>query len=280
MDKYMPVTPTGRMFSSGLHTPLGRVTRAGRNLDCLPTTPMAMRYWDIYSAVYVLKGRATYHNQDRLKRDIGPGDLILMFPRHGYRYVIDPGARWSEFFIQFRGPLFGLWMKEGLLNTRQPVHHLEPLDYWWKRLEAMTATSHLPEPAQSLKRVCLLQDFLVDAVIAPRTSLPPSRVRWLAEARRALETDIGRAPDWEAIAQPFGMSARHFRRRFADLGGVTPARYRAAKTIEHAEGLLADRTRPIKDIASACGFCDEFHFGKRFKALTGLTPVQFRERLM
>jgi len=52
------------------------------------------------------------------------------------------------------------------------------------------------------------------------------------------------------------------------------------QAIEHCEDLLQDRRLTIKQIADACGFCDEFHFAKRFKELTGLTPAQFRHRLM
>jgi AraC-like DNA-binding protein len=61
---------------------------------------------------------------------------------------------------------------------------------------------------------------------------------------------------------------------------VPPATYRAGKVIEHAENLLHDRRLALRDIARQCGFYDEFHFAKRFKALTGLTPAQFRRRLM
>lgn len=239
-----------------------------------------MRRWDTYAAVYVLKGRARFHDEAGLDLPVGSGDLLLMFPRHGYRYVIARNELWSEFFIQFRGPLFGLWQKEGLFDPRRPIHHLEPVDHWWQRLEAVIKPLALPEPAQSLKRVCLLQEFLVDAVIAPQAETTPTDARWLAAAQAALEKDFDKPVDWAAVARLFDLSYQRFRKKFTAIGGVPPGIYRSGRTIDHAESLLHDRRLALRDIARQCGFYDEFHFAKRFKALTGLTPAQFRRRLL
>jgi AraC-like DNA-binding protein len=278
MHNWVAATPTGRVFHSALHTPLGRITWAGRHLD-QPQARMRMRYWDTYSAVYVLRGRGRFHDQDGLNLPVRAGDLMLMFPRHGYRYQADPDEPWSEFFIQFRGPLFGLWVKEGLLNPKRPIHHIEPIEHWRARLEAIIRPLDLPEPAQSLRRVTLLQDFLIDAAILPETPATARDERWLAAARAALAKDLDKPPDWDAIATTLGLSYHHFRRRFTQLAGASPARYRAAKAIEHAEDLLHNPLLAPRAIARQCGFYDEFHFAKRFKTLTGLTPAQFRRRL-
>ncbi len=240
---------------------------------------MRMRYWDTYSAVYVLEGSGRFHDQDGLTIPVGPGDLMLMFPRHGYRYEQERDKPWSEFFIQFRGSIFGLWVKERLLSPQKPVHHIEPLKYWHDRLEAIIKPLHLPEPVQSLKRLSLLQDFFIDAVIMPAAPTTAAEQKWVMAARALIERDMSSAPDWETIARELNLSYHHFRRRFAQLTGVAPAKYRASKTIEHAGTLLKDRDLSLKAVAERCGFCDEFHFRKRFKFLTGLTPVQFRHRL-
>src|ERR1019366_4010575 len=136
LRNWLGTTPTGRVFHSAIQTPLGRISWAGRHLDTRHPSPMAMRYWDTYAAVYVRQGRARFQDVAGLDRPVGPGDLMLMFPRHGYRYVIDRDEPWSEFFIQFRGPLFGLWLKEGLLSPKLPVHHIDPVKHWWHPLGA------------------------------------------------------------------------------------------------------------------------------------------------
>ncbi len=40
--------------------------------------------------------------------------------------------------------------------------------------------------------------------------------------------------------------------------------------------MLSERSRPIMDIALACGFADQARFSRIFKRLTGQTPRAFR----
>lgn len=271
--------PTGRLFHTARPTPLGRITWAGRHLDSTTVRPMRLRHWDTYAAIYVLKGRARFEDQDGTRRDVGPGDLVLAFPGHGYAYQVDPALPWSEFFIQFRGPVFDLWTKEGLLSQRRPVVHLEPMELWWKRLEAMIRPLAIPEPAQSLRRVCLLQEFLVDALVLPRTRATPAEDLWLRRAQALLGRNPESFLDWPAVARDLGLSYHQFRRKFTMLAGVPPARWRAAQVLEHAADLLGNPHLSIKEVAARCGFCDAFHFSKRFHQFAGVTPAQFRRRL-
>lgn len=281
MKQWISRAPTGRLFHSGIRTPLGRITWAGRHLDHPVIPRMAMRYWDTYSLVYVIRGQARFHDQAGLDLPVSAGDLMLMFPRHGYRYRSDPKQPWSEVFIQFKGPLFGLWTKENLLSPERPLHHLEPVEHWWQRLETIIKPTSIPEPAQSLKRICLLQEFLVDAVITPRAETrKPEDHRWVARARTLLDASPGKPADWPAISRQLGFSYDRFRKQFTAWTGIPPARYRAARQIEYAEDLLNNPVLSLKQIATTCGFFDVFHFSRRFKDLTGLTPVQFRRRLM
>jgi AraC-like DNA-binding protein len=278
-NRWVRSSPTGRLFHTARPTPLGRITWAGRHLEALRVRPMRLRRWDTYAAIYVLKGCARFEDQDGVRRDVGPGDLMLAFPGHGYAYQVDPALPWSEFFIQFRGPLFDLWAKEGILTPRCPVVHLEPVELWWKRLEAVIKPLALPEPAQSLRRVCLLQEFLVDALVLPRTRTTPDDGLWLCRAQALLGRNRESFLDWTAVARELGVSYHQFRRKFATLAGVPPARWRAAQVLEHAADLLGTPGLSVKEIAVRCGFCDEFHFSRRFRQFAGVTPAQFRRRL-
>jgi AraC family transcriptional regulator len=65
-----------------------------------------------------------------------------------------------------------------------------------------------------------------------------------------------------------------FRKRF----GVTTGEYVRALRIEHARPLLQKSDLSIAEIAASCGFCDQSHFARTFKAFTGSTPVEYRLR--
>ena len=60
--------------------------------------------------------------------------------------------------------------------------------------------------------------------------------------------------------------------------GDSPYQFVMDYRAEQARKLLADKQRPLSDIALACGFADQAHFTRIFKRLTGETPKAFRSR--
>jgi AraC-like DNA-binding protein len=129
--------------------------------------------------------------------------------------------------------------------------------------------------------VCRLQSVLADLTAADRAAGIAGHDRqWLTRACQVLERQVaGDKIDPDAIADQTGMSYETFRKRFAKLAGTTPGNYRVRKRIDRACDLLHRPEATICSVAEACGFCDEFHFSKRFKQLVGLSPTEFRRRL-
>jgi AraC family transcriptional regulator len=66
--------------------------------------------------------------------------------------------------------------------------------------------------------------------------------------------------------------SRAFRRVYGQTIGecIRKARVRSA-----AHLLLSSR-RPISEIATECGFCDQAHLSRAFKRIFGLTPAAYR----
>jgi AraC-like DNA-binding protein len=42
---------------------------------------------------------------------------------------------------------------------------------------------------------------------------------------------------------------------------------------------IAETNQPLRVIAEELGFCDEFHFSRRFKQIAGVSPAVYRKRL-
>jgi AraC family transcriptional regulator len=82
----------------------------------------------------------------------------------------------------------------------------------------------------------------------------------------------------EDLAGVAGISPAHFARLFKEVVGDTPHQFVMDYRVERAKVLLADRTRPLADIAIGCGFSDQSHFNRVFKRLTGKTPREWREQ--
>ena len=96
--------------------------------------------------------------------------------------------------------------------------------------------------------------------------------RVLAHIRERIDKTIA----VEDMAREAGMSPSHFSRVFKETLGSTPMQYVLAYRIEQAMKLMADQSRPLSDIAFACGFADQAHFSRSFKQVTGQSPRAFR----
>lgn len=259
--------------------PFGRLTLAGFHFGFRSRAPMPLRFWDTFAIVYVLAGRARFHDVNGVDLPMGPGDLLLMFPGHGYHYDPDPEQPWSEFWLQFQGPVFDLLQKQGVIDPASPILRLTPVDAWLERFESVARLRPRQRTCDPLLQTCRFLDVLADAIAHGREQKggPPQNL-WLAQATALLDKHPIAAPvEWNALAKKMGISHDRFRKKFKQFTGTTPANYLLARRLEAACGMLHDRSLGLKEIAALCGFCDLYHFSKRFKQRLQLTPTQYRE---
>jgi len=82
------------------------------------------------------------------------------------------------------------------------------------------------------------------------------------------------------VAETLNMSEQKLRQMFITYTGLPPKRYMEEKKLKTALELLEATTMTIKEIALQCGFCDQFHFNKRFKKRFGISPKMARTKLI
>lgn len=80
----------------------------------------------------------------------------------------------------------------------------------------------------------------------------------------------------EQLAAVAGLGVWTFYRRFKESYGVTPCAYLLDKRIAQAKIMLANNARPIKAIATECGFSDQAHMTRVFRRKLSVTPGQIR----
>jgi AraC-like DNA-binding protein len=256
------------VYETSRECPLGRVVLSGllRHHAGVPEKPM--RILGNYALVYLLEGGGTFGDARGTRAELKPGDMWLIFPEIAHWYGPAANSLWDEFYIVFSGPLFDLWRAGGLFDPATPIRHLEPVDFWLRRLQAVAFAG-----MDSLQQVCSLQGFLAEVLQLPDGSRPP---QWLDRACRLLQ---GGTESPEQVAQALGMSYEAFRKRFAAALNVSPGRYHKMKIMDTACALMAAGELSNKEIAERLHFCDEFHFSHRFRQITGLTPTQFRLKM-
>jgi AraC-like DNA-binding protein len=98
-----------------------------------------------------------------------------------------------------------------------------------------------------------------------------SELEWAWQ--RLLETD-GAAPIG-ALAQELGWSRRHFAARFRTELGMTPKAVARILRFERAVARLRAGD-DLGELALDCGYYDQAHFNRDFRAFAEATPTQFR----
>lgn len=96
-----------------------------------------------------------------------------------------------------------------------------------------------------------------------------SRVRACLDERYAENLELA---DLAAVA---GLSRHHLLRLFKRETGLTPHAYLTDRRVRVARRLLVQGSGPA-EVAAACGFCDQSHLNRAFKARAGSAPGAYR----
>ena len=80
----------------------------------------------------------------------------------------------------------------------------------------------------------------------------------------------------QAIAADVDLSPRQLERLFAKYLRSSPSRYYLHLRLERARNLLLETTKPILDVAVACGFASASHFSRCYRSLYGHKPSDER----
>jgi AraC-like DNA-binding protein len=117
---------------------------------------------------------------------------------------------------------------------------------------------------------------LLDAVLARRLAAAPPAAPAVAHAWARLASTGGRIPV-AALAREAGWSRRHLGARFRDELGLAPKMIGRILRFERALALLR-RGGGLTETAFACGYADQAHLSRDFRAFAGAPPAAFLRR--
>lgn len=259
----------------GVDTGLGRLLSSAIAEDT-EMGPRMRQQPEYYTFVYVLEGSVRYRNAHGYESMLGPGHLIINFPDLPHNYGADSGGHWKQIWFTFDKPVFAPWQACGILDPAPPIHHIKPVDHWFKRFQvicdAFNADRRFP-----LLTVVRFQEVLLEALYAEEAGAASGcDLAWADQVCRILDGNASRTKRLPEIARDLGLSYETFRKRFTQIVGLSPVQYRHRSVIERACRLMQETHLNNKEIAYRLGFCDAFHFSRRFRRMMGRSPREFR----
>lgn len=272
-------TETARVNSR--NTRLGRVTMTGYLPSSAGVSFSSMRVLGSYALVYLTEGGGRYQMRGHPPHPCRAGDLLVVFPEIPHAYGPEAGGHWSEVYVVFEGEIFDLWRRTGILTPERPILRLLPVIRYARLLRNVSERRDGDDPARQLEQVCRLQSFLALALAKnQRNDGGPEDRIWPGWVTVAVEQMEKAQPILLGdIAREAGLSYESFRKKFREVTGISPARYRNRLAIARARKLIYEERLSNKELADRLGFCDEFHFSRRFREATGCTPSGFRRSL-
>ncbi|MBL9208671.1 MAG: AraC family transcriptional regulator [Opitutaceae bacterium] len=277
----LPHTRAQPWLESPLRTPAGDLELAGLLQNVTGIDPARMRILRRFTIVLMVEGKGYYQDARGTRLEVGPGDVILVFPEIAHAYGPLHGQPWTQVYFVFSGPQFELWRNQGLLSPDRPVWRLGAADYWRQRLSEVTKTESSHTVGGPLRAFGRFLHVLTEMLAADAEATGPARREaWLEKSFRLLgDRSAAGWPAPQTVAREVGLNYENFRKRFAQITGESPGRYQKRRRLEWACASIYHGEQSLKQIADELGFCDVFHFSKAFKQEIGLTPSDYRRRV-
>lgn len=112
---------------------------------------------------------------------------------------------------------------------------------------------------------------LLDGFLAARLAGGPTLARPLLGAWQRLTSGPVRV---DALAEELGWTRQHLSTRFREQIGLPPKTVARLARLYRAAALAGSLSWP--DVAYRCGYADQSHLIRDFRALTGCTPTEYR----
>lgn len=200
-----------------------------------------------------------------------PGERISYGPKG------EPGW-WRELYLIYNAKLMGAFVRQKLLDPDRPVWPManpEAVESLARSLVMLGADRRAADVVDRGDRIA--EQMLLETHLKPAAGEGESAESALVRRmERELSAYLEQEVDVERVVEESGVSMRTFRRRWAEVIAVSPARYRQQARLKEACRLLARTDRPVYEIAHRVGFRDELYFSRRFRQDLKMSPREYR----
>jgi len=301
---------TGSVFFNGSFTAPYRIVSPKRFDE---RTPLAhLHHISIFHLV--AHGRCTFETATGQRRDIGPGDLLLMPFADAHKFwggdatetayvpdIVQPGPIEGMLTVNYGGGGDETRLVCGYLESSEflfaPVFRTLPEvlveqtgdgkigELLASTVREIIALVDAATPGSQIMLGRLMELLFVEVLRRHIARLPSDSQGWFAaindpivgRALQLVHADPGRRWTAETLAREAGSSRTVLAERFNALLGRPPIDYVTSWRIQLAAERLRGTDASIGKIAADVGYESEAAFNRAFKRVTGATPGRWRE---
>jgi AraC-like DNA-binding protein len=242
-----------------------------------------------YEALFMLDGATEYEFADGRTVSLPGGHLLIVPPEARHRGLHDVRRP-----ARLCGIIFDPRRNDALKNTPFLRGDLRRLDRQFKThaVRSCPMSAELRRSVTSLdEQIQAFDPAAAEACAGLRLAVCGTLLetaRQLAKVRTVRSDDAVRAamdymqrscdrpPSMSEVARAVGCSRARLFRIFQQTAGMTPNDYLQRLRVSRAGELLATTSRPVTEIAIACGFSSSQYFSNVFRKYLGQTPTTFR----
>lgn len=215
---------------------------------------------------------------NREEARLAPGSLIVINPEtlHACNPATDSGRSYymlhldTDWCFKVQQSIWKINQMVAVAKTR--IDDVPLYTQYCRTMEHLIDTRiHLQEKEQ------MLYDLVVGVF---SVACKPQKIRKapkgnIEKLKELLSEDLQRDLPLTSLAKAMGVNPYALIRSFKAATGLTPHAFRMSCRIEQARALLRQGW-DIAETALECGFCDQSHFHRYFKAITTVTPQEYR----
>ncbi|MEM9364160.1 MAG: AraC family transcriptional regulator [Bacteroidota bacterium] len=126
------------------------------------------------------------------------------------------------------------------------------------------------------RKIDFFEELLKQFIVREEKITGSLRKPWLNKLVQILDNEIEKNHSLTTLSERVFVHPNYMSRVFKENLGVTIGQYQMERKIKSATKKLFVERNSIAQIASDCGFFDESHFIRTFRACNMITPHQFR----
>lgn len=230
---------------------------------------------DTYLIYYIKEGTALLKCNGK-ETEISAKGFFVNFPNSQNTYRCKDNVLWSIKWIVVDGVMIEKYLSHLGITRENPFIKLKNsrevelvFDEMYENFDKNTLASKIN---------CVALTHKLFSLLAEKATAVSTENNYVANAIDLISTNFSN-PDFNVsvLSEMLGLHYNYFSIIFKKETGLTPKKAISNYRMTNACKMLKFTNKSIKEVASDCGFADEFYFSRAFRKSYNKSPRQYRQ---